>query len=142
MKKQYFIQSWGSYSNETFVCVGTTHDEIVKAMKKLKLSKDVIREFDKEKKEHDEKWLTDDNNGMMWFNDGRSVLWFKDWKHDWGHIDTLIHECYHAVHNILHKQKNMKDEEEACAYQLEYLVRSIRRKLKPYNNEHRFIGKS
>ena len=129
-KKFCFIQNWGTYSNDTFVCVGMNHDEIIRAMKKLKVKKNITTAFEQEREEHNIHWLVPKNHSaVLWFNSGASVLWFPDWKRNWGHISTLIHELYHAVHRILHKDKKMADEDEACAYQLEFLFKEIRRKL-------------
>lgn len=132
-KKQYFIQDWGTYSNQTLVVVGMKHEEIVSLMKRLKFDKEGITNFDTESKKEDEadKAFAYTCKGFMWFDDqGRSVLWFREWTNDWDHYDTLLHEIYHGVHHLMHLNKKMVKEEEACAYQMEYLFRSIRRKLK------------
>lgn len=97
-------------------------------MKKNKLSREAILAFEKDTI-LDEKWFIKQNNAACWFYESKSVLWFREWKNDWEHWDTLLHECYHLIHTILHKDKNMAKDDEGCAYQLEYLFRNIRRTL-------------
>lgn len=127
--KAYFIQNWGTYSNQTFVVVGMKGKEILRAMKRAKLVKEAITDFEKEHEELDKSWLVDGHNGMCWIKDGRSLLWVREWKDDWDHHETLIHEIFHLVHAVLQKGKNMANEDEACAYQQEYLYRQIRRNI-------------
>lgn len=128
LKKFAFIQGWGTYSNETFVAVNMDFKQICFKMKSMKVNKEFVLDF-ASNKDSIGSFMTKDNNAMCWFSDGRSVLWFREWVDDWGHYDTLLHECYHLVHNILHKAKNMANDDEGSAYQLEYLFRELRREL-------------
>jgi hypothetical protein len=95
-------------------------------MKKLKLNKKTIEAFSEHKKEYDEKWMNGDYTAFVWKHDSRTLLWFLHWKNDWQHWDTLIHEVSHLVHDVF-KEKEMADEDEAIAYQTEFLFREIRR---------------
>lgn len=128
-QKAYFIQDWGSYSNETLVVVAMNGDEILSAMKRLKIKKDVIDKFKEEKVTLDRSWFVNNNCAMCWIYEGRTILWLRDWKEDWDHYETLLHECFHLIHNVLQVNKNMANEDEGCAYELEFLFRSMRRKL-------------
>lgn len=128
-KKQpkYYIQGWGTYSNETLVCVGMTFDEILAAQKKEKaypwikkvmlLDKHLIVE------------QLNAGNAFVWHNDGTTLLYFPEWKNNWNHWDTLIHEISHLIDFVMVGGKRMSDETEGKAYQMEYLFREIRRKL-------------
>lgn len=129
-KVRSFIQDWGTYSNQTLVVVGMNHKQIIAKMKQMHLNKEIIQEFDKSGKDKDDIELIKGANAFCWLDEhGRSVLSFVKWDGSWVDYDTLVHETYHLVYSILHKHKNMKKEEEACAYQMEYLFRNIRKKL-------------
>jgi hypothetical protein len=125
-QKIIYIQSWGTYQNETLVCIGVSYEEIYKCLKKIKVETDMIKQW-----ECDIDLLDNCLNGagLFWFNHSRSILWLKDWKNDWKHYDILLHELFHAVYYILGKGKNMMSEDEGMAYQQEFLFKAIRRKL-------------
>lgn len=128
--KTYWIQGWGTYSAETLVCIGGyTHDEVVKIMKKIKAKENIIAEFNKNKKEHDEKWLNGSNDGVLWHHESATLLWIKSWNNTWDNFDTLVHEVSHMVDIVMRDGKKMEGETEACAYQTEYLFKNIRRKI-------------
>jgi len=128
-KVRAYIQGWGTYTNQTIVVVGMTHDQITGVMRRMKADPKIIAAWDKDKKENDERWLAGANNGCSWFHDGRSLVWFKDWKNNWEHWDTLVHELSHVIDQVLAVEKGMATETEGKAYQFEYLFRQIRRKL-------------
>lgn len=121
------MASGGTYPNQIPVFVGMNHKEMVNWMKKENVYKDFIKSFDEEYKEDD--WLKEGYHGRVCDDDGKVLLWIKDWKNDWESHDTLMHECLHIVQFMLNKHRLMEDEYEAQAYQLEYLVKSIRQKL-------------
>lgn len=128
--KTWWIQGWGSYTPETLVVVGGyTHDQITAIMKRIKGKKDIIAEWDKNKKDHDEKWLGGQNHGVLWHHESATVLWLKEFNNTWDNFDTIIHEVSHMVDIVLRDGKKMSEETEACAYQTEFLFREIRRKL-------------
>ena len=126
-KKFFFIQDWGTFSNETLVCVGMTHNEIVGVLRQIKAKIEIARSFIQD---HD-KFENFSGLDRVWYDRGlgATILSLKDWSNDWKHWDCLVHESTHLVHEILGHQKNMMDEDEARAYQIEYLFREIRRKL-------------
>lgn len=124
------MQGWGTYSNQMVVVIGMNYDETVKALqrKHLRLKSEAIEAFRKEEKEIRAR-ITEGCNGLFWSNEGRSLLWLREWTGDWQCYETLLHELYHGISAILHKNKGMIYEEEACAYQQEFLFREIRRKI-------------
>ena len=126
-KKIAFIQPWGTYINDTLVCIGMNHQEVMAYMKKIhtriEIAKDWVR---------DTPMINDvmgNGNALFWNSSGASVLWLKDWKDDWVHYDTIAHELIHALQAIMIKDKRMGGEDEAMAYQFEFLFREIRRKI-------------
>jgi hypothetical protein len=119
-----FIQDWGTYSNQTFVCVGLSFDEITRRLKQFGKAATID-------------WLNEETttrermkcaSAFVWFKDGRSVLWLKAWANAWEHFDTLNHETVHLIDFVL-TSKGMQDEMEGRAYQHEFLFREIRRAL-------------
>ena len=128
MKKQpkkYFLQNWGTYSNDTFVCVGMNKKEITEALKKLSASKDIIDRWENKGCDFHEIG----SNASVWEEDGLTLLWFKKWTKTWNDLNVLVHEIYHLIYLVLHKRKGMADEQEGCAYQFEYLFNEMRKKL-------------
>ncbi len=122
-----YIQTWGTYDDEMLVTVGMNFDEIVKEMKRLKITKEVSGDFIARKLEFLD--MIESTSAHLWvFTNGQTLLYFPNWKHDWEHWDTLLHEICHAVHHTLGKHKRMMYEDEAKAYQIEFLFREIRRK--------------
>jgi hypothetical protein len=57
------------------------------------------------------------------------ILYLREWVRDWHSYETLLHEIVHAVQYIFEDCRGLWSENEAVAYQIEYLFRSIRRKL-------------
>ena len=70
-----------------------------------------------------------DNLPRVFYDEGRTIMSFGNWANDWRHWDGLLHEVTHLIHAVLGHSKNMMDEDEARAYQTEFLFREIRRKL-------------
>lgn len=130
-RKFSYLQEWGSYTNQTYIAIGMNHNEIVKDMKRRNFGAHIIKIFNDQKKENDDRWFNPQvgNTGVCWFHDGKSLLWLPHWKNDWEHWDTIVHEISHLIFEVMCKGKNMTVETEAQAYQLEYLFRAIRRKL-------------
>lgn len=130
MKKISFIQGWGTYTNQTFVCVGMTFQEVIRQNKRLHADK-WFTDFITERKATFEGELRAMPKGfLMYHESGASLLWLKTWKDDWEHYETLIHELHHAVHFMLGKLRLMNDEAEALAYQQEWMFRQLRRRLR------------
>lgn len=129
-KQFWYLQNWGTYSNQTFVCIGMNHQEITDAFKKLKSKPAVINAWIRDKEKLLPQ-LTMSDGGLTWRDEESCVtlLWFPTWKNDWQHWDSLLHETYHLVYFGLLEQRLMNKEEDAFAYQQEYLFREIRRTL-------------
>ena len=122
-KKFCYLQNWGSFEHETFVVVGMSLKEILRYMVRHAFCEDTIESFEACARNS---ILT---SALVWRKDGRTVLWFPDWKDDWYHWSTLVHETHHLVNGVLAEHSDMIDEPEAQAYQQEYLFNSIRKRL-------------
>lgn len=139
-KKFIYIQDGGTYSNEVLIGVGVTAEDIIRYVKRngLNFSNDFPRKlrasFNNEARAN--------AAGRTLFNEGRSILWLPEWRKDWEHFETLLHECWHLVHRTLVVNKSMEMEDEAQAYQLEYWFHNIRLRLeKQYATTKRGLRK-
>ena len=121
--KKIFIQNWGTYQNETLVCIGVNIKEIKYYCMRNKLifNNNVLHTLEK-----------NINKTLLGFvlvnDDGTSFLWLKEFKNKWKYYETLMHELHHLVF-IIFGNKLMESEMEAQAYQFEYLFREIRKNL-------------
>ena len=119
--KFHYVQDWGTYSNQTLVCVAMSKKEIGKVLKRLnpKMSDDFLSAQ-----------ISDDGNstGYVYHLKGKTVLFLQEPPSEWRHWETLVHETYHLV-SLVFSDKSMNDEEEASAYQQQFLFRAIRRRL-------------
>lgn len=125
-KKFCYVQGWGTYKNDTLVCIGMSKPEIILALKRLGDAHLVIpmaNEFKEKFKDRSR------NNGWVFLHDGKTIMGLKPFEDTWTYWETLLHEVAHLVHNVLGKDRCMMDEDEARAYQQEFLFREIRRKL-------------
>jgi hypothetical protein len=127
-RKFVYFQDWGSYSNETLVVVGMTCKETLSYIKRNDLQ--FSEGFPNKLENFFESEKGAGCAGACVFDQGRSLLYFPRWYNCWDNWETLLHECYHLVYRICMKNKGMENEDEAIAYQLEYLFRNIRLKLK------------
>lgn len=125
-----YIQNWGTYSNETVVAIGMSHKDILEYLKRIKAKKEVIENFENAHYGFSER-VEQGVGGIAHidYQTGTTIIMFPIWENNWKWWDSLLHEITHLVHAILGKNKNMMDEDEARAYQTEYLFREIRRKL-------------
>jgi hypothetical protein len=131
MKKFSFIQDWGIFKNETFVCVGMTRMEILLEMKRRDFRKDAMDAFElmfRPKEGEDPAAM------FVWFHEGVSLLWIADWKIDLEHYSDLLHETNHLVFEM-GRDGGWRDELEANAYTHQYLWRSLVEKL-----NHEILG--
>jgi len=129
-KKKAYLQDWGTYSNQTVVSVGMNFQDMLNYLHKIKSKFSIAENFVKNKENIDLR-LGDQVGGLAHIDhqNSTSIIMFLTWKNDWPNWDSLNHEIAHVVHGILGKDKNMMDEDEARAYQHEYLFKEIRRKL-------------
>lgn len=118
--KKIFVQNWGTYQNDTLVCIGVTFEEICKyCHKKLFIAPNP----------EIEKTIKEGYPAQTYVNeDHSSILWMRKFKNNWQSFEILLHEIHHLVYNIF-GLKGMEKEKEAQAYQFEYLFHNIRRKL-------------
>lgn len=136
--KAWFIQDWGTYPNETMVVVGYGPKEIRNILEKAGTGEQILKEYD----ESDCEEAAESSLGFMTdFNNGSSLLWLASFDaNNWDDFDVLVHEIMHLVQKCMIKMRGMEDEYEAQAYQLEYLFRSIRKKL--ITEYEKYEGKS
>ena len=118
--KGWFIQDWGTYSNQTLVVVGLKDPEVIRLLRRL--NRHSARAFVRQNPDYD-------SAGFVFHHNGRSLLWLPRWKNTGEDILTLIHETNHLIHYVLNKDKGMGNETEAQAYQQEYLFKNIRGRL-------------
>ena len=97
-------------------------------MKRMKLDKDAVAQFEKDHAAGEQDFFTDAHSGAVWICDGRYVMWFPSYEDTWKFWECLLHETNHVVFSLA-RDKNMQDETEAQAYLHEYLFKHIRRKL-------------
>jgi hypothetical protein len=128
MRKSYiYVQDWGTYNLDTLVCIGTTHEQTKNWIDK-NAGKGFREAFYKGVDSHKE-ILEGGASGFVWYEDGYTILWLNDWVNKWHYHDTLMHECLHLIQFGLIEARGFEGENEAQAYQLEYLVRNIRTNL-------------
>ena len=129
IKKFAYIQNWGTYSNQTIVSVGMNHSDMVAYLRKIKAKILILNNFLNNQSVI--RIIEEKVDGLVHkdYQSGVSILMFPNWKNDWKHWDCLIHEVSHLIFFVLGEQKNMANEDEARAYQTEFLFREIRRKL-------------
>jgi len=125
-----FLQDWGTFKNQTLVAVGVGTKEMAAYMKRIGAKQSSIDVFNNDKQRLEE--LMKSSNGFFSTPDDAStgsILWLKSWDESWKDYEVLIHELFHAVYCILGKGRSMMEEQEAMAYQQEFLFGEIRRKL-------------
>lgn len=123
-----FIQDWGTFPNETLVCIGGSYEYMIRWL----ISKKLDADFMIPHKEKIEKTILNKDRGLaITTTSGQSILWLRQYKKDnksWEDIEVLLHEIHHLIDSVSF-QKGFDDECEAKAYQLEYLFRNIRHKI-------------
>lgn len=128
--KHIYLQSWGTYSDETVVAVGASHEDILAWAKKIKAKPWIIKEIEEGKKKLEEYM---DGRGCfieMTGPTGRAtILWLRKWDRSLEDVSVLVHELSHAIDLVLVKALCMGDETEAKAYQLQFLYLAVLREL-------------
>lgn len=132
MKKKIFIIDCGTYTNEVLVAVNQKYDEIIKYLKEdRQVSDKNVKEFS-ESKDYIEKTTKSNPGFVIYFDSGFMLLWLKLKRLDWRFYEVLLHECSHIV-NFVFREKKINDDE-AFAYQLEFIFKTIRQKIHEKNN--------
>jgi hypothetical protein len=132
--KTMFFQKWGTFANETLVCVGVTKKEIRRFMVAKNCKPELIEKFDRGLN-------TDGKFAFVWTppNSGATLLWLGGWIGDAEDMDTLVHETNHLIYDIS-RDKGFQNEPEIQAYQQAYLFSHIWKELK--NRRKKFGVKS
>ncbi len=122
-----FTQDFGTYNHEMPVFVGMTKAEATKWCK----SKKFVPKFMAFLEDCPE--FIDDRKGLkqlgcLYLGSGYYALWLSPYEDTWAYWEVLIHELTHFIDEFS-KDKHMEGETEARAYLLEFMFRSIRRKL-------------
>ena len=120
--KRLFIVDCGTYPNEILVAIGSNYNEIISFLKKKKLSLDGFEKH----KEVIEKNCTYRGSAMM-FKNGYLLLQIEKYREEWDWYEVLMHEVCHVVQYIF-EHREIEDDE-AFAYQLEYLFKTVRRRV-------------
>lgn len=122
-----FVQDCGALSNEVLVCLDYSYDELIKnsTIKITKEAKDWLLADENVKQAFS---ILPEQSAVVAFNDGKTLLLLKDFKDEWLFWQTLIHEICHIVDHIS-LDKMFQNESEHRAYLMEYLFKSIRRKI-------------
>jgi hypothetical protein len=117
-----FIQDWGTFSNETLVCVNRDKAQILRYMRQTRIKPELIELFEAKSET--------DAAAFVWTpsRTGCTLLWLREWVGDSEDLDTLVHETNHLVYDIS-RDKGFKDEAEIQAYQQAYLFSGILEKL-------------
>jgi len=117
-----FIQDWGTFSNETLVCVNVDKAQILRYMKQTRIKHEIIALFEAKSET--------DAQAFVWtpVRTGCTLLWLRTWTGDSEDLDILVHETNHLVFDIS-RDKGFKDEAEIQAYQQAYLFSEILEKL-------------
>ncbi|MGA2886348.1 MAG: hypothetical protein ABSE80_14600 [Halobacteriota archaeon] len=138
MKKIFnaiFFQSWGTFTNETLICVAVTKKEILCFMKRNGVKPDLIERFERK---------ADPSSTAAAFTwtppgFGVTILWMNSWVGDDEDLNTLVHETNHLLYDIS-RDKGFTNEPEVQAYQQEYLFKNIRKELE--RRRKKFVIKS
>lgn len=118
--KILFFQDWGTFSNETLVCVGASKQEILAYMKANRFKIELIEKFERKT------GPKESSEAFTWSPEGTgcTLLWIRYWNGDADDLDTLVHETNHLVYDIA-RDKGFRDEPEIQAYQQAYLFSGI-----------------
>lgn len=129
-KKVLFVQDCGTLSDEFFVAIGCSYDEIIIGAKKLGAIKTFFDSMKDAKENGYEEHEKNDAGGVFFNNESNHVflMRFKEWSDSWDFWEKLIHETHHVVQR-LEKSKKIHNEDEFRAYTAEYIFHHIRRKL-------------
>ena len=117
--KATFFQDWGTFSNETLVCVGVDKPEILRYMKLSGVKPDLIAAFTR-------KVDSPTASAFVWTPPmtGCTLLWLKRWTGNADDLDDLVHETNHLIYDIA-RDKGFQNEPEIQAYQQGYLFSGI-----------------
>ena len=129
IKKLIFVQDCAQYKCEFVVSLGYTYEEIIKYAKKEKFEKFFLENMAHAKENYWESVYG--KKSFVCIDEEKShpfCMILKEFKDEWEFYEILMHECLHIVQAIV-KSCQMHKEDESEAYLLEYLFRSIRRKL-------------
>jgi len=127
-----FIQDWGTFSNETLVCVNVDKAQILRYMRQTHIKPELIDLFETKPET--------DAVAYVWTprGTGCTMLWLQGWTGNPEDLDTLVHETNHLVYDIS-RDKGFKDESEIQAYQQAYLFSGILEKLTVRRNQFKSV---
>lgn len=137
LKSVIYIQHWGTYRDDTIVCINASFKMVLSFLKRVKNCRpEIIKDFESRNESWDEHTKNNPAFMLVVKKVKSSYLWLKEWDNSWQAGDNLIHETNHLIYDMLAESKGMGDEREAMAYQQEFLCKSIRDEL-----NKRFYGK-
>ena len=83
LKSHIFVQDWGTYANDTLVCVGATHADVLKFLRGMKgVRPNVFKEIDNDEDRKLFETFSKESYGFfrLYPESNISVLWLKDRK--------------------------------------------------------------
>lgn len=113
--KKFFLADTGSLKDRFFVYVGFTEKEIINHPKTDKRVAEYFRKEDVDFRKFNGMVIRTDDFMVMWLNKNFNLY-------------TLVHEITHVVDKQL-KEIGAEKEEELRAYQTEYLLRQLIKKI-------------
>jgi len=122
--KAMFFQTWGTFSNETMICVGVTKAEVKAFMKRVNVQKELLDKFST-------MVSVSGKSAFVWTPPGTgcTLLWMGSFTGSDDDILNLVHETNHLVYDIA-RDKGFRDEPEINAYQQEFLFKNILQELR------------
>ena len=118
-----WIQDWGTYGEQTLICVGANKKEIVAHLKKTCPKSQFLYCISKFFE------IPKGCDGCFWTHYNPkyrgSILWLKKLEYTPESISVLSHEVCHAIRRLLIEERNMHNEVEAQCYQTEFLIKNI-----------------
>lgn len=124
-----WTQDWGTYPDLMTVCVGLgNYQELINDCRRQKCE-EWVKALEDRKAELDD--LATTHHFTTWKFKGitYSVLWLMEWRKTPVAYSVLAHELIHAVSFVLGSRLDIRKENEAFAYQHQFLFKEIIKKL-------------
>lgn len=124
-----FLQDWGTLPTETIIVLGyRTKIELLEGIK-TNIPNIKASALKRLQESNFAKYIDkSENDGFVYYDEGRTLLYLKTWNHSIYSMGVFIHELSHLI-DFIFKDKGMLEETEARAYQTEYLFSQIATRL-------------
>lgn len=128
-----WTQGWGSYPGHTVVLCGFTDiDEVIEIMRKDECYEWAVAIG--AHKDHMNQLKCNYFTQWEYKSKTYSVLNLLHWKKDLEHYSVLAHELIHAVTIVLRDRLDLLKENEAFAYQFQFLFKTIAQQLNDWHD--------